>query len=152
MKVKFKYGIITYSGTLDEMSYGSFRQHTLCIGRKYVKPAPTEQNAIMGAIMKNLSKIYAEADGGYIQDLGVYAVRNGKQNVPKGQLIPTRYAIFVKMMFAWQESDPEFVDLSAVTIEDIVTHEAPVISVKDAVDADLLARVMDYDELDSEIG
>lgn len=152
MKVKFKYGIRTYSGTLDEMTYGSFRKHTLCIGRKYVKPAFTDQNAKMGAIMKNLSALYAEADEGYLDDLGVYAVRNGRQNVPYGRLVPTRYAIFVKMMHAWQESDPEFVDLSAVTIEDIVSHESPVISVRDAVAAGLLARVKDYDELDTEIG
>jgi len=151
MKVRFKYGIRTYSGTLDEMVYGSYRKHRLCIGRVYVIPVLTEQNALLGAIGKNLAKIYGEADGGYVQDLGVYARRN-EANTPYSQLVPTRYAIFIKMMFAWQESDPEFVDLSAVTIEDIVTHEAPVISVKDAIDAGLLRKVVRYDELDSEIG
>ncbi len=38
MKVKFKYGIQTYSGTVDEMTFGSYRKGTLCIGRKYVIP------------------------------------------------------------------------------------------------------------------
>ena len=34
MKVKFKYGIQTYSGTVDEMVYGSYRDGKLCIGRE----------------------------------------------------------------------------------------------------------------------
>ena len=49
MKVKFKYGIQTYSGTIDEMVYGSYRDDKLCIGREYVYPTPErENNALLG--------------------------------------------------------------------------------------------------------
>ena len=34
MKVKFKYGIATQAAPFDEMVYGSYRDHKLCIGRE----------------------------------------------------------------------------------------------------------------------
>ncbi|MDP3114547.1 MAG: hypothetical protein Q8M98_07195 [Candidatus Cloacimonadaceae bacterium] len=50
MKVKFKYGIATYSGTLDEMTYGSYRSGRLCIGRRWVMPSLTVQNKTIGSV------------------------------------------------------------------------------------------------------
>jgi hypothetical protein len=57
MKVKFKYGIRTYSGTIDEMTYGSYRKGKVCIGRQWVLPKPTEQNTEIGAVATNLSDL-----------------------------------------------------------------------------------------------
>jgi len=152
MKVKFKYGIRTYSGTLDEMTYGSYRNGSVCIGRKYIKPALTEQNVSMGEILKNLGSVYRDTSGEYQDDLKLYAYRNGKENIRSNQLAPTSYAIFVKMMFAWQESDPEHVDLATITVGDIVLADAPVISIATAIEADLLKSVSNYSELDNPMG
>jgi hypothetical protein len=33
MRVTFKYGIKTFSGTIDSMVYGAYRDGNLCIGR-----------------------------------------------------------------------------------------------------------------------
>jgi len=152
MKVKFKYGIRTYSGTLDEMTYGSYRKHTVCLGRRYVVPTETEQNITMGEILKNLGSVYRDTSGEYQDDLKLYSSRNARQNVKYNQLPPTPYSIFVKMMFAWQESDPEHVDLATITVGDIVLADAPVISIASAVEADLLKRVTNYSELDNPMG
>ncbi len=145
MKVKFKYGIRTYSGTLDEMTYGSYRKHSLCIGRKHVKPALTVQNDIMGAITKNLHAIYLDASTGYKADLKAYAKQNGKENVKNTQMPPNSYALFIKMMYAWQEDSGGTVDLSSITLEDIQSTNAAVGTVADAIDAGYLKPVTNYD-------
>ena len=49
MKVKFKYGIRTFSGTVDEMTYGSFKKGKVCIGRRWVMPRLTDNNAALGS-------------------------------------------------------------------------------------------------------
>ncbi|MDD2331030.1 MAG: hypothetical protein PHI68_00100 [Candidatus Cloacimonetes bacterium] len=152
MKVKFKYGIRTYSGTVDEMTYGSYRKGTVCISRKHTMPRITEQNESMGAILKNLGALYRSCDPDYVSDLKAYATKNSSENVPYNELAPTAYAIFTKMMFAWKKSDPEHVDLATINLGDIVMSEAPVLCIADAVDGDLLARVKDYETLDNPMG
>ncbi|PKN79668.1 MAG: hypothetical protein CVU48_04515 [Candidatus Cloacimonetes bacterium HGW-Cloacimonetes-1] len=152
MKVKFNFGIKTYSGTVDEFTYGAYRQGNICIGRKFVMPVLTEQNTTIGNIMKNLSTVYKEADPDYKGNLKTYSVLNGRENVPKTMLAPTAYAIFVKMMFAWQKENSATVDLAVVTIEDIVSQPAPVINVYGAIEAGYLHDVSGSESLVDDIG
>ncbi len=152
MKVKFNYGIKTYSGTVDEMTYGSYRKGNICIGRKHVKPALTIQNSTMGAIMKNLSSVYQLADPDFKDDLKTYSLLNSQQHVPNNEMAPTAYAIFVKMMYAWQKDNPGSVDLSTVTIEDILSLPAPVINIHDAIGAGYLRDVNGSELLIEDIG
>ena len=150
MKVKFKYGIQTYSGTVDEMVYGSYRDDNLCIGREYVYPTLTANNHLKGDSVKNLASVYHNASENYVADLKTYCVRNG-QNVPKNKLIPTAFSMFLKMMYAWYESDTEHVDLTTVTVADIVTLDADVRTIARAVGASFLPMVSVYDDLISGI-
>ena len=148
MKVIFKYGISTYSGTIDQMVYGSYRDGKLCIGREYVYPRLTEYNELLGSIAKNLSTLYAAASVDYKADLKTYCQRNGSENVPKTKLPPTAYAIFIKLMYAWQKSDPEHVDLASLTESDIGTLGQGIVdTLKSAIDSDLLASVSDHADL-----
>ena len=151
MKVIFKYGIKTYSGTIDQMVYGSYRHDNLCIGREYVYPTLNDNNHEKGAIVKNLASVYNAADSGYITDLKTYCTRNGQDNVPKDQIIPTAFSMFLKMMYAWYESDPEHVDLTTVTIGDIVTLDADVRTLARAVGAEFLPNITTYDDLTNDI-
>lgn len=151
MKVKFKYGIRTYSGTVDEMTYGSYRDGVVCIGRKYVSQNLTAQNVSMGEKMKNLGTLYRAASSSYKQNLKAYAVQNGRQNVKKDQLVPTAYAIFTKMMFAWEKDSDGAVNLAGVTLEDIQSGNAAVESVATAVEAGYLAPVFGYETLNADI-
>ncbi len=146
MKVIFKFGIKTYSGTVDEMTFGSYRKDSLCIGRKYVTPILTANNTLMGAVMKNLAAVFGACSPDYKADLKVYAQRNSA-NVPNGKIPPTSYAIFVKMMYLFSELDEGHVDLATVTYTDLQTLGGDIASVADAVENGYLASVVDADEL-----
>lgn len=151
MKVKLNYGIRTYSGTLDDMVFGSFNQGGYCQGRKYVKPVYTTNNQHMGAIGKNLKNVYHNAATAYVTDLKTYCTRNKKDNVPWTKRAPSPLAMFYKMMYAWSKTDPLHIDLTAVTIADIVTMDAEVMSLERAIDAGYLPSVKKYNDLTSEI-
>jgi hypothetical protein len=151
MKVKFKYGIKTYTGTANEMTYGSYRGGNVCIGRIYVYPKLTDNNHEKGAALRNLAKQYHELNPDYLADLKTYALRNGQENTPKTKLIPTAFSLFLKMMYAWYDSDPEHIDLSEVTLEDIVSADADVRTIARAVEAEYLPYIRVYDDLDNGI-
>jgi len=146
MKVKFKYGIQTYSGTVDEMVFGSYRKGTLCIGRKYVMPRLTENNTQKGTIMKNLASVWADVSSGYKDEMKTYALRNAV-NIPKNMLPPTSFSIWLKMMFLFSELDSGHIDLSTVTYTDLQTVGEDILSIAVAVENDYLASVAGADEL-----
>ena len=146
MKVRFKYGIATYSGTIDEMVYGSYRDHKLCIGRDYVYPRLTANNTLMGSVGSNLAMLWGEASSAYKTDLKTYSQRNGTENIPKTQLPPTNYALWIKLLYAWHEDNPS-VDLSTLTVEDFELGGASVSTVKNAIDNGYLDKVGTYDDL-----
>lgn len=150
MKVIFKYGIKTFSGTVNNMVYGSYKKGTLCYGRDYVKPKLTENNIQKGKIMRNLASVYKNASSAYKQDLGIYADRYAVK-APQDKLPPNGYALFIKMMFAWLESDPEHVDLTTVAIADIVAADAPVRTIAGAITEELLPLVRLFADLTSDI-
>jgi hypothetical protein len=141
MKVHLKFGIKTYSGTVDEMTFGSYRNDNICIGREFVYPTLTENNHALGNAMKNLAIVYRNAAAGYKADFKTYATRYGAAYVPKNKLLPGGYSLFIKMMYAWYDSDPTHVDLSTVTIADITALDADVRSIARAVEAGYLPYV-----------
>lgn len=147
MKVKFKYGIRTYSGTVDEMVYGSYRKGKLCIGREYVYPRLTTNNEKLGTIAGNLRLLWDEFSTGWKNDLATYALRNGTENVSKTKLIPSRYALYVKLMYAWAKDDPTHVDLTSLNGEDLVSLGTPIATVKAAIESGYLAPVADFSDL-----
>jgi hypothetical protein len=151
MKVTFKYGIRTYSGLADGMVYGSYRDDNLCIGRVYVYPTLTENNHTKGKILTNLASVYGAAAETYIADLKLYATRNGQENVPKTQCVPTSFSLFLKMMYGWYDSDPTHVDLETVTVADIVSGDAEVRTIARAVEAGFLPGISVWEDLNHNI-
>ena len=140
MKVKLKYGIRTYSGTLDELTFGSYFQDRVCIARKYVVPRLTDQNSLMGNKMKNLAVIYADVSDSYKLELKQYALLNAV-NVPKEKLLPNAYALWVKMMFKFAKADPEHIDLTTLTYSDLQTMGDDILSIASAVVNGYMANV-----------
>ena len=147
MKVKLKYGIATYSGTLDEMTFGSYKSGTLCIARKWVMPRLTANNSLVRDIAKNLSAIYAQCSEAYKADLKSYAFLYGKQKSPKDKLGPNAYSIFVKMMYAFQKANSASVTLDTVTYNDIQSLFSDITSVAQAVDSGFLPSLNGSDLL-----
>ena len=146
MKVKFKYGIATSSGTIDQMVYGNFRNGKLCIGREYVYPKITENNKRIGQIGKNISAAWNSASDEYRADFKTYAQRFGTAYVPKTKLPPNAYAIFMKMIWLWVEGEPGL-DLEAMTQEDFEISNSKIINVKSAVDNGFLKKVFGWEDL-----
>jgi hypothetical protein len=141
MKTKLKYGIATYSGTIDEITFGSYKNDTVCIARKYVKPRLTENNTLMGDIAKNLSTIYAECSELYKSDLRTYADLYGKQKSEPGKLAPNGYSLFIKMMFAFAEANEASITLDTITFNDIQSLFSDITSVALAVESGYLPNL-----------
>jgi len=151
MKVKFRFGIRTYSGTADDMTYGSYKKGKVCIGREYVKPKYTGQNQLMGAIVKNLASVYHSTSVEYNTDLKTYVERARSYYMRTPKLQATAFSVFVQMLFAWYDTDPEHIDLSTVTVDDIVTKDADVRTLKRAIEAGFIPLIPVYDDLTSDI-
>lgn len=149
MKVKFKYGIRTYSGTLDEMTYGSYRDGSVCIGRTWVYPKLTENNTLRGNVTKNLAKLWNMADSEYRNDFKVYSQRYGTLKVSGGKLVPTGFALFMKALNAWAKDEQPNLDLSTITAEDIDSMGEKVSTVAECVENGYLVSVPDYLDLNA---
>lgn len=146
MKVTFKYGIKTYSGTVDEMTYGSYNDGGVCIGRKHVTPNITANNTLRGTIMKNLGAIYGSLSSSYKDDLKVYAQKHAAL-VPADKIAPTTFAIWMRMMYLFSELDSGHVDLATVTYTDLQTVGADIASIAEAVVNGYLPEVSGADSL-----
>ena len=140
MKVKFKYGIGTYSGTLDELTFGSYFKNRVCIARKYVVPRLTDQNSLIGSKMKNLAVIYGNVSANYKIELKQYASLHSVLT-PKGKIPATSYALWVKMMFQFAKADPEHIDLTSLTYTDLQTVGDDIISIASAVNSGFMDNV-----------
>lgn len=147
MKVTFSYPTRTLSGKQDETVFGAYRNNNICLARKFIYPEITEHNHSIGAVTRNVATVYHAISATYKQDLQSYAKKNGRENVPNNQLVPSSYAIFMKMMRAWAKSDPEHVDLATITLADIVALDAEVRTIKRAVAAGYLPHVSGYEAL-----
>lgn len=153
MKVSFNNGVSSYSGKYGEVVYSSWYNNRLCIGRQYVYPSLGEPHQLMSEISKHLNDLYKEADPLYIQDLKTYAEKNARQNLPKSskhlRQMPSSKSIFIKIMWAWYDSDPMHIDLKTISLADIISLESPARSVSKAVDAGYLKTVTNYTQLDN---
>ena len=151
MKTKMNFPVRTLSGTVDDTVFGSYNHGGYCQTRKYVVPTYTANNQHVGAIGKNLKNVYKAASAEYIADLKQYCVRNKKQNVPWTQKAPASLMVFIALMYAWYKTDPTHIDLTAVTIADIVTKDADVRTIKRAIDAGYIRSIKSYADLTSDI-
>ena len=151
MKVTFKYNIATYSGTLNEMTYSSFNDGEVCIGRQWVLPVVTPQQTSLGSIARNLSTLYAEASEAWKTDLKAYAQAYATEHVGRKQIAPSAYALFIKLMYSYKDYDSTNVDLDTLAFGDLETLVAPVITIKGSIEAGLLPNVNNSDTLTAHI-
>ncbi|NLK49492.1 MAG: hypothetical protein GX294_02470 [Candidatus Cloacimonetes bacterium] len=151
MKVKFKYGIRTFSGTVDEMTYSSYKNGSVCIGRRWVMPKLTEQNSEMGKTSQNLSKLWEGASTEYKDDFAAYARLYGQLKSNRRKAVNNGYSLFVKAMYAWAKTEDPELDLKTVTLQDIDTLGGRVASVYGCVSNGILPAVPGWEEMEGEI-
>lgn len=124
MKVKFKYGIGSYSGTLDLATFYETKNGNASFMRRWVKPRQTDNNVELGAVGKNLAIIWAEASANYKADMTTYcqlynAYFKDEENVFQANI--SKYAMFTKMLYAFAEASGSAVDLKSLNYGDLDT-------------------------------
>lgn len=151
MKTTFKYGISAYSGTIDEITFGSYKNGAVCIARKYVVPKLTENNAELGSVAKNLANIYSNCSEAYKSDLRTYADLYAREVSGARKIGPNSYAIFIKLFYAFAAANDGSVDLKSLSYGDLATLFPEVINIAASVDEGLLPRVLGYDLLTADM-
>ena len=140
MKVKFKYGIRTYSGKLDDLVFCRCYNDTVCIARKYVYPRFSEQ---IVSISHNLATIWENGSSEFKAQLELYAKLNETENVPDDQWAPNSYTLWIEVMYNWAADNN--VDLDSLTIEEFAVMGTAVRTVKNCVLNGYLKPVTGYD-------
>jgi hypothetical protein len=148
MKYNFEWPMRTMSGTRDKTTYMSFWDY-ICIGRRWVMPIATPQQATFAAIAKNLKTLWAGANPLYKDDFKTYAHKFKVEHMSPYDFPPRSYAVFINMMYTWRDTDPTHIDLSTITIADIISTMAPVGAINKAVEAQLMLPVTDYETLNN---
>ena len=122
MKVTFKYGIGTFQGKIDNSVFWPQKSGLASVMRKFTYPTLTIQNETIGLIGKNLSLIWSQILSGWKADIRTYARRYYTQYGSEDMFDPARspYAFFTKVMWNWYKDDPDHIDLSTITMEDII--------------------------------
>jgi hypothetical protein len=150
LKVHFTNLVNYMAGRSDNtVLYGAFNRQ-FSISRAYTYPTLTADNHIKGSIMKNLASVWHNSAPAYVTDLKTYTTRYFTENLSDpGFVSPPRsaFAFFIKMMFAWMASDPEHVDLTTVTVADVVSMDADVKTITRAVSAEFLPAIETSDDL-----
>lgn len=113
--------------------------------RSYVMPAVTDHNNLYGSYLTNIRKIWADdVEADYKVDLANYAKLY--KDLPfygddTKQRTNSTFAIWYKILHAWQASDPDHVDLSSITAADILTIGQDVLTVAAAVNSGAIPKV-----------
>ncbi len=156
MKVSFKLNLGAYSGKYRNVVYRQYFNYRLCHTRIFTYPKITEQNLRLKAINANINVLYQQMSDGYRDDLRRYATLNKMENQSRSPALrkqmPGAKAVFVKCLWAWAKSAAEAIDLSTITIAEMLAMAAPLCRIKDCVEAGYLRKVSNWESLDKLIG
>lgn len=150
MKVKFKYGIASFSGTIENAVYYATPGGQASFMRKYVVPKPTTQNTTLGTNAKNLAVFWESVSTAYKQQARTYANLYFQQNQSPGddfQVVLSNFSTFVKMMYAFADANVGTVTLDSVTKNDVVSLFSEITTIAGAIDAGFLPNVVGGDDL-----
>jgi len=98
MIVTFRDHIKTLSGKSPDgtVVYHSYRNNTVCVMKKYVKPRITDHNRECGQRMKRVALLYKEVSQEFKESLRLYASLYNKQLLPEKKALLHAYNVFLK--------------------------------------------------------
>jgi hypothetical protein len=144
MKVLFKHLIQGYTGKADDIILYYDRRFNKIIARVNVPVKLTQKHRDFGETAKNLKRLnLSEA---YKQDFKTYTDLYSRLRVNYEHPVSNWYNLFIRMMH--QMSAELGIDLKTITRNQIETDALPCLTVKDAIEANLLPRVRNYEHLD----
>ena len=148
MKVTFKYGIGTFLGKIDNSVFWPQKSGLASVMRKFTYPTLTIQNERIGLISKNLALIWHQIRSGWRADIYTYALRYYTQYGSEDMFDPARspYAFYTKAMWNIYKDDPDNIDLSTITIEDIRAND-DMQTVKKCIENGYLRSIDMYNDL-----
>lgn len=152
MKIKFKYGIKSFSGLFDEMIFANYQRDKVVIGRMY-NPSPkiTENNWTMGAKMQGISKIWGATSPAYKKDFKVYSYKMFGLPMFDGKVSGNGFSAFVKAMWGASKDTENPLDLLSLSLDDLeVDAYLQIKSVKVCVENGYLPVVDGYELYDCE--
>ena len=150
MKVTFKYGIGTFQGKLDNSVFWPQKSGLASVMRKFTYPTLTIQNERIGLIGKNLAFLWHQILSGWRADIYNYARRYYTQYGSEDMFDPARspYAFYTKAMWNFYKDDPDHIDLSTITTEDImVTGVNKIYTVRSCIVNGYLRTIDFYEDL-----
>ena len=145
MRVKFKYKIQSYSGTLDNIVFGSYRSGKICIARKYFYPEHTEQNTSFGLISKNIAKLWKAGSEGFKTQLKIYSRWYKIYNSSNNSGSPGAYSLWIKISYEWAKD--EHINLKNITPEEFLSLGTAIKTIKNCVDNGYLMPIPHYEIL-----
>jgi hypothetical protein len=154
MKVKHTQGTAYWLGRTHDTVYFPAPNETFSLSRLRVMPLLTANNHMKGTIMKNLASVWRLANGDYRTDWGTYAKRYSAENqtLPNLKLPPNNgFAWFVQAMWNWYHSDELHIDLTTITVADIVTMDADIRTVQTTVSMMWVPMISLYSDLSADI-
>jgi hypothetical protein len=113
-----------------------------------VSPTLVEHHHRLGSITANLHSL--KPSDAYKDDMRIYLFRYNNLRGYENRQIRSWVNLYLKLMRDMAKQHPEL-DLRTITREDIYTHDLPCISVKKAIEADLLPQVYDWQSLDKQL-
>lgn len=153
MKVKFRFGIKSYSGTLDELNYANFEDRSVVIGR--MLPANREitaQNLTMGSRLTKISQLFAGVSEGFKADLTAYAKKMYKLKAYRKGVAGNKFSTFTKMIWEASKDTSSPLGIDSLSVDDMLLGSYSQIStVKDAIDNGYLPKVEDYESYSNPI-
>ena len=147
MKAKTKYGLMGYTGNVDDMIFYTLPNSDVMIGRR--RPTHFTQSAHhkdYRLIARNLKKI--KPSEAYKNDFKVYTALY-KELPEAKKSVGSWYNLYITMM--WDLQKAGLVNLKTLTRAQIYSQDLPCQSVKDAVEAGYLPPVLNYQLLDNGI-
>jgi len=100
MIVTFGDHIKTLSGKSPDNTvvYHSYKNDTVCVMKRYVKPRTTDHNRECGQRMKRVALLYKEVSQEFKESLKLYASLYNKQLLPQKKAPLNAFNIFVKAL------------------------------------------------------
>lgn len=147
MKVKFRFGIKSYSGTVDEMTYSNYESRDVVIARMYnPSQVVTANNVAMGNKMIKIGEFYQDVEPLYKADLESYATKMFNLPAFQGKLSGNKFSVFVKLLWAASKAATNPIAIDSISIDDASLGSYPTIeTISAAIAAGLLPDVADSD-------
>ncbi len=148
MKATVKLALPGYAGKMDDLVIYFNPMLNKLIARKWVKPAVTPANADFTAVSRLVKSLGISA--GYITDCRRYVDLYNRKNRRRNRALFSWTNVFFRMMLQLKRRLPDL-DLVSLTKAEIYAQEYPCISVAQAVQAGLLEKVAEFQQLDNQL-